>query len=357
MSIIKSNGYSVTVGNHSLKALNAFLKKKHFSSHFVICDENTLQHCLPLLITNCPILSDAEIIEMESGEQSKDLAVSAHIWQTLLEHKADSNSVIINLGGGVVSDLGGFCAAVYKRGISFINVPTSLLAMADASVGGKTAIDFGGIKNSIGLFAQPAAVFVYPTFLNSLPEKHYKNGMAEVFKIALISDKKFWDELKRGYLNFVSVEQIEKSIVLKNNSVLKDPFDKGLRKSLNFGHTIGHALEAVLLGTKTELLHGEAVVIGMLVESHIALQKKLITQKQGLEIFYVLHRFFQPKKINEKHSEKILKLIRNDKKTSANKPRFALVSGIGKCKVDVEVTETQIKKAVEFFNKSVKFNV
>lgn len=353
MPTIKSNGYNVVVGTTALKSLNAFLKKKKFSSHFIICDENTLKHCLPLLISACPMLNDAEIIEMESGEQNKDLQVSAHIWQTLLEHKADTNSVIINLGGGVVSDLGGFCAAVYKRGIPFINVPTSLLAIADASVGGKTAIDFGGIKNSIGSFAQPAAVFVCPAFLNTLPERQYKNGMAEIFKIALIADKKFWNQLKKDHLNFISVLHITKSIFLKNTIVLKDPFDKSIRRSLNFGHTIGHALEAALLGTKNELLHGEAIVTGMLIEAHIALQQKLITQKQATEIFYVFHRFFAPKKMDDKNTASILKLISNDKKTAANKARFALVSGIGKCKVNVEVTEAQIKKAVEFYNKTM----
>src|SRR5690606_856964 len=166
------------------------------------------------------------------------------------------------------------------------------------------------------------------------------------FKIALIADKKFWGQLKKGHLNFISVPHIAKSIVLKNTIVLKDPYDKSIRKALNFGHTIGHALEAALLGTKNELLHGEAIVIGMLVETHIALQQKLITQKQAMEIFYVFNHFFTPKKMDDKNTANILKLISNDKKTAANKPRFALVSGIGKCKVNVEVTETQIKKAV-----------
>lgn len=353
MPTIKSNGYSVYIGNSVFKSLNAFLKKKKYSSHFIICDDNTLQHCLPLLITACPALANAEIIEVESGEQSKALDISANIWHTLLERRADSNSLIINLGGGMVSDLGGFCAAVYKRGISFINVPTSLLAMADASVGGKTAIDFGGIKNSIGSFAQPAGVFVHPIFLNTLPERHYINGLAEVFKIALVSDKNFWNDLKKNPANKISTQQIAQSIALKNKIVLKDPFDKSLRKSLNFGHSVGHALEALLLGTKNELLHGEAVFIGMLAESHIAMQKKLILKQQFDEIVFVLMQFFQFPKIDDENSEAIIELIRNDKKTSKNKLRFALVSGIGQCKIDVQVNEGQIKKAIEFCYKTV----
>src|SRR6478736_989196 len=161
-SQLKSSHYTISLGNKTLKALSAFTAKKKYSSYFILCDENTLQNCLPVLITSCPELSTAEIIEVESGEQSKSLEISSHIWHTLIENKADKNSLLINLGGGVVSDLGGFTASVYKRGIDFIHLPTSLLAMADASVGGKTGLDFGGIKNVIGTFSQPKAVFIYP---------------------------------------------------------------------------------------------------------------------------------------------------------------------------------------------------
>ncbi|MBA3682234.1 MAG: 3-dehydroquinate synthase [Bacteroidetes bacterium] len=351
MPVIRSLGYNITIGKDALKKLSAFLKSAKYSSHVIICDENTLQFCLPTLIMACPALNEAEIIELESGEESKSLDFSAHIWQTLIENKADKNSLIINLGGGVVSDLGGFCASTYKRGIDFINIPTSLLAMADASIGGKTGIDFAGLKNSIGTFTQPKAVFVYPEYLKTLPQRHYKNGLAEIFKIALISDKVFWNGLRTLKPDHNAEQLLTKSITLKNKIVLKDPFDKGARKILNFGHTIGHAIEALLLGTLNELLHGEAIVIGMLVETHIAWQKKLITQKELEDINSTFKKVFEPAKI-ELATTPILELLKNDKKTSKNKFRFALVNKAGAGKIDVEVNETHIKKAFDYYNTS-----
>ncbi len=350
MPVIKSLGYNITIGKDALKKLSAFLKTAKYSTHIIICDENTIQCCLPTLIMACPALKEAEIIELESGEESKCLDFSAHIWQTLVENKADKNSVIINLGGGVVSDLGGFCASTYKRGIDFINIPTSLLAMADASVGGKTGIDFAGLKNSIGTFAQPKAVFISPDFLKTLPARHYNNGLAEIFKIALISDKKFWEELKNLRSDHKADNLVTKSITLKNKIVTKDPLDKGIRKILNFGHSIGHAIESLLLGSENELLHGEAIVIGMIIETHLAFQKKLIAKKELDEIILALKTNFGVQQIHLLDQISILELLKNDKKTSKNKFKFALVAKIGSCKFDVEVTETQIKRAFDFYN-------
>ncbi len=350
MPVIKSLGYNITIGKDALKKLSAFLKTAKYSTHIIICDENTIQYCLPTLIMACPALKEAEIIELESGEESKSLDFSAHIWQTLVENKADKNSVIINLGGGVVSDLGGFCASTYKRGIDFINIPTSLLAMADASVGGKTGIDFAGLKNCIGTFAQPKAVFINPDFLKTLPARHYNNGLAEIFKIALISDKKFWQELKNLRPDHKADNLVTKSIALKNKIVIKDPLDKGIRKILNFGHSIGHAIESLLLGSENELLHGEAIVIGMIIETHLAFQKKLIAKKELDEIILALKTNFGVQQIHLLDQISILELLKNDKKTSKNKFKFALVAKIGSCKFDVEVTETQIKRAFDFYN-------
>src|ERR1700740_318452 len=194
--MIKSLGYTIYTGKPVFKDLNSFLKKQKYSSYFILCDENTLKNCLPILITQCKELKDAEIFKIESGEGSKSLQLCSQLWEALLSYNADKNSLIINLGGGVISDIGGFIASVYKRGIDFINIPTSLLAMADASVGGKTGIDFSGLKNVIGTITQPKGVFIFPDFLNTLPERHIANGMAEVYKIALISDKIFWKKLR-----------------------------------------------------------------------------------------------------------------------------------------------------------------
>jgi 3-dehydroquinate synthase len=351
MPAIKSYGYQVIIGDEVFKAVSSFLSENAYSSYFILCDENTLQHCLPLLVTSCPKLSAAEIIEIESGEASKSLEFSAHIWQTFIENQADKKSLLINLGGGVVSDLGGFTASVYKRGIDFINIPTSLLAMADASVGGKTGIDFNAVKNSLGTFAQPKAVFIHPAFLKTLPERHFQNGLAEVYKMALVSDKKFWDVLKESHSpEFL----ITKSVVLKNKIVLKDPFDKGIRKILNFGHTIGHTLEAFLQEQEQSLLHGEAILAGMIMESHISFQKKLLSKKELREIVSVFQSSFHLRKIEGVPFRSIIDLVKNDKKTAGNKFRFSLIAKIGTGKYDVEVNESQVKKATDYYNTLTK---
>lgn len=354
MSQLKSIGYTIELGSSSLNAFNQYLKKESYSSYVIICDDNTLIHCLPSLLASCAVLKNAEVIELESGEASKDIEIASHIWQTLIELKADKKTLIVNLGGGVVSDLGGFVASVYKRGIDFINVPTSLLAMADASVGGKTGIDFGTIKNVIGTITQPKGVFINFDFLSTLPERHIHNGLAEVYKMALISDAKFWKKLS-GKSNSKELENwITKSVTLKNTIVKKDPFEKNIRKALNFGHTIGHAIESVLLGTKHELLHGEAIVIGMATEAWLSYQKKLISKVELNEIVEVLKHTFNCTKLNASNFEAMVTIAKQDKKNAKNEIRCVLLNGIGNYKIDVTITSSQIKKALEFYNSIVK---
>lgn len=346
MPSIKSIGYSLHFGEEALKALSRFLDKQKYSSVFILCDENTLRCCLPQLMLNCPKLTEAQLIEIESGESAKSISICEQIWQTLFEQEADKQSLLINLGGGVISDLGGFVASVFKRGIDFIHVPTSLLAMADASVGGKTGIDVMGIKNSIGNFTPPKAVFIYPPFLKTLKRKQVMNGWVEIFKIALVSDKKFWELLKKSSYEKIDGQLILRSIELKNKIVLKDPFDRSKRKILNFGHSIGHAIESLLLGTDQELLHGEAVCIGMMVESRLAYQKKLISKKEQDEILNTLSQIFQPDLKLMFSFESILEQLKQDKKNKTHQFMFALVNSIGSCSFDEKVSESQIKKAL-----------
>ena len=214
-------------------------------------------------------------------------------------------------------------------------------------------MNFNGLKNSIGTFAQPKGVFINPDFLKTLPNRHYKNGLAEIFKIALICDKKFWNELKTLEINFAIEQIISKSVSLKNKIVLKDPFDKGLRKTLNFGHTIGHAIESLLLATNKELLHGEAIVIGILVESHLSFQKKLLSKKELDEVVTLLKKVFNPHKINDLNLNSIFKLMKNDKKSANNKFQFAIIDKIGACKFDIAISDLQIKKAIKFYNTNI----
>jgi 3-dehydroquinate synthase len=330
--IIQSAGYKIFIADDPFGELRRFLRSRDYTSCFIICDENSMLHCLPILVTACPALSSAGIIETESGEQNKTLDIAAQVWQTMAENHADRKTLVVNLGGGVITDLGGFCASVYKRGVDFINIPTTLLGMVDASVGAKNGLDFLELKNLIGTFTEPEAVFISPVFLETLPYQHIMNGMAEVYKMALVSDKKFWKALSDDEHDNDPLKLITRNVKLKNEIVKKDPFDEGVRKALNFGHTIGHALESLYMGSENPLLHGEAVLHGMIIETRIANLKKLISV-QGLEF----------------EENEILGLLSNDKKTSGKTLRFSLINGIGSCSVDVNVSLAQIRSAMAYY--------
>ncbi|MGZ3930762.1 MAG: 3-dehydroquinate synthase [Bacteroidia bacterium] len=354
MQAIISSGYKIHTGKIVFRELKQFLKAGNYSQYFIICDENTIKHCLPVVVSACKELKAAEIFEVESGEQSKSLALCSQIWEALITYRADKQALIINLGGGVISDLGGFIASAYKRGVDFINIPTSLLAMADASVGGKTGIDLGGVKNSIGTITQPKAVFVFHDFLKTLDSRQVYNGLAEIYKIALISDKIFWKRLADTSAIKESDGIIDKSIELKNKVVKKDPYEKNIRKSLNFGHSIGHAVESALLHTEAALLHGEAIVVGMIAETYIAYEKKLVSEKDAMQIFQTLKTVFAPQPVSQKHLQAIFTALLNDKKNKKDQFLFSLVNGIGKCKMNVPVKEKEISEALAFYNEFVK---
>jgi 3-dehydroquinate synthase len=345
--------YPIIINSGFGSRLNGFLKKGRYTSIFIICDSNTLQHCLGILIAICPSLKTAHIIELEPGEESKDLTVAQHVWQTLTESEADKKSLLINLGGGVVSDAGGFIASVYKRGIDFINIPTSLLAIADASVGGKTGINFLEVKNILGTITQPKGVFIDSVFLKTLPEEHLLSGFAEIVKIALIADKEFFNRIKEIRLDhsFANTGIIKKCVALKEKVVNKDPEENGLRKILNFGHTVGHAVESLSFHKNKPLLHGEAVAIGMAIESYISLLQKRISLQEFKSILNCLSLHFIFPRISDK--ENFMKFFKQDKKHKGGTYRLALLKGIGKCDFDVIVKEPQLMKAIHFYNDSI----
>ena len=326
MATIKSTSYSIYIGEKSLPTLVKFLAKNSYTNYFIICDEHTFEHCLPTLLFNVPQLHEAEIIELESGEDKKTLETCLQVWGALTDAGADKKSLLINLGGGVISDLGGFVASTFKRGIHFINIPTTLLSMVDASVGGKTGVDFEGIKNHIGTTSQPKGVFVNPEFLETLSERQIKNGFAEVIKIALIADKEFWKELKKlkSVKEFYSEKIITKAIELKNTIVKKDLYENDLRKCLNFGHNIGHALESALIEQKKDILHGEAVALGMLMEADIAYTLKRINVKELKEISDYINFIYPKIKLSNSTKELLLKYILHDKKNEGEALCFSL---------------------------------
>lgn len=349
-----SKNHSIVIDSKNGSAVCSFLKAHDYTSYFIICDSNTLKHCLSKLILFCKELKNAEVIELEPGEESKDINVISHVWQTLTEFGANKKSLIINLGGGVVSDAGGFAASTFKRGIDFINVPTTLLSIVDASVGGKTGINFSGIKNLIGTITQPKRVFIETRFLETLPEKHLTNGFAEIIKAALIQDKKFFYSFNSAHIkNFADVDMISRSISIKSKIVNKDPNEKGVRKILNFGHTIGHAVESLFFEKAESLLHGEAIAIGMAVESYICLLLKRISKTEFEKIIQCIGCYFNFPEIAEKDKPTFFTYFEHDKKHTSNSFNFALLNGIGKCDYDIKVSKVMVEKALNYYNTKI----
>ncbi|XHR97363.1 3-dehydroquinate synthase family protein [Mucilaginibacter sp. UC70_90] len=284
MNTILSDNYSVYFDN-SLDELVDFIKKGNYSKFFILADENTGAHCLPLLTSKLTDFNNYDLIEVSSGEESKNIDFCVGVWKMLIDFGADRKSLMINLGGGVITDMGGFAASTYKRGIDFVQVPTTLLSQVDASVGGKTGIDVDGIKNIIGTFTMPKAVFIAHEFLQSLPPRQILSGLAEMLKHGLIVDAAYWNKLKNSDLKNPSVELVHRSVQIKNEITIQDPHEKGIRKALNFGHTIGHAVETYsLLHDEDSLSHGEAVAIGMICESYLAHKKQGCLQKNFMKL-------------------------------------------------------------------------
>ncbi len=331
-----------------------YLDNKHSadSSIFILMDENSKKHCKKKLLEDFPILAHAGEILIKSGEKNKNLETCNKIWLKLIANHADRHSLLINLGGGVITDLGGFAAASYKRGIAFCNVPTSLLGMIDAAIGGKTGLDYDGMKNVIGSFSFAENTYIDSQFLSTLPERHMRSGFAELLKIALVSDKLLWKKLKLQNIKDIMdhPDLIIKAVTLKNNIVKDDPFEKNVRKKLNFGHTIGHAVESYsLLHDKKPLLHGEAVAIGMICESWISKKKKYLSGSEMDEIIYKLFKYTLSYKFKT-DVEGILKLMRDDKKNSGQKINFTLLNLIGDAKIDNFIDEKLIKESLLFYS-------
>src|SRR3970040_2494442 len=278
MQTKKADNYPIHFNEKGYEALNLHLKGNKYSNLFIIVDSNTNEFCLqkflPLIETDLTI----EIIEFENGEENKNIETCVQIWNVLTELGADRKTLIINLGGGVVTDLGGFVSSTFKRGLDFIHVPTTLLSMVDASVGGKNGVDLGNLKNQIGVINTPNMVIIDTQYLETLPQNEMRSGLAEMLKHGLIYDKAYWEQfLDLKAIDFADFDElIYRSVAIKNEIVSQDPTEKNIPKSLNFGHTLGNAIESYFLENenKTTLLHGEAIAVGMILESYISLDKK-----------------------------------------------------------------------------------
>lgn len=328
-------------------SLRQFFKENSYTKVAVLVDENTQEHCYPMIQG---LLAEHMVIQITSGEINKNLETCQIIWEALTNEGFDRKSLLINLGGGVIGDMGGFCAVTFKRGIDFINIPTTLLAAVDANVGGKLGIDFQGFKNHIGFFKDPNAVLIDPVFLQTLSQKELRSGFAEVIKHGLITDKDYFEQVAKTGLeqnNWLAV--IAHSVEIKNEVVKQDPREAGLRKILNFGHTIGHAIESYYLDTKNHLLHGEAIAIGMICEAYVS--KKLLSLEETdlREICDTILSIYPDLRIEKKDFTSIIKLMYQDKKNVGNFLNHSLLYEIGRAGYDVAVDEKDVMDALFFY--------
>ncbi|CAM3931513.1 3-dehydroquinate synthase [Flavobacterium cucumis] len=351
MQTIQATNYSVFFNETGYEKLASYLTASSYSRIFILVDENTSQYCLPHLLNQLATDIEIEIIELEVGEIHKNITTCTEVWGALSELGADRKSILLNLGGGVITDLGGFVACTFKRGIDFINIPTTLLAMVDASIGGKNGVDLGNLKNQIGIIREPKAVIIDPSFLSTLPQREMRSGLAEMLKHGLIYDKLYWDKFKNlTNLNTDDLnELIHQSIQIKNTIVCEDLTENGIRKALNFGHTLGHGIESFFLESedKKTLLHGEAIAAGMILESYISKEKGLLSNEEYHEIKYIINDIFEPIVFEATDIEKIIALLIFDKKNEFGKVQFALLDGIGRSKINQESDNKLIYKAFE----------
>ncbi|WP_164112495.1 MULTISPECIES: 3-dehydroquinate synthase [Sphingobacterium] len=349
MQTIDSLGYKVYF-EENLKTLESFISQGAYSQVLIFVDRNTNDHCLPLLQSLLPDLVDYDIIEIDPGEENKNIDFCIGVWKTMLDFGADRKALMINLGGGVVTDMGGFAASTYKRGIDFVHIPTTLLAQVDASVGGKTGIDMDNVKNIIGTFTQPKAVFINPRFLETLDQRQLISGFAEVIKHGLIQDRDLYEKCKLMDISKIGPEVIHRSVEIKNNVIIEDPKEQGLRKILNFGHTIGHAIEGYsLLHDNNPLLHGEAIAIGMICEAWLSKRYSGLSEVDLKDITQEFLRRYTPYSFDKSIYTELMVLMKNDKKNEDGKIGFALLEKIGSATYNVFVTEDDIKLALGYY--------
>jgi len=353
MQSVKASSYEIVFNTSGYEVVNSLIEASTYSKIFIIVDSNTQEHCLPLFLSTLETSITIEVIEIVPGEENKTIQTCSGVWDALADLDADRKGLIINLGGGVVTDLGGFVASTFKRGMDFINIPTSLLAMVDASVGGKTGVDLGTLKNLIGIINNPKLVVIDTGFLATLPKIEMRSGLAEMYKHGLIASEAYWQQLSD--LTTMTTDDLNAliydSVVIKNEVVLKDPTEQNLRKTLNYGHTLGHAIESYCLrhSDLQTLLHGEAIAIGMILESYISTKITGLSKMQLDQIHNVLSDMYDPVSFTKNDIGHIIELLKHDKKNSNGKVKFVLLESIGKGIIDQEVPNELIYEAFEFY--------
>ncbi|MDO8966861.1 3-dehydroquinate synthase [Algoriphagus sp.] len=331
------------------QALSRVLTQLSFSKLAVLTDENTQSLCLPIVSSILP--EDTIFISVRSGEIQKNLETCTEIWSQMTDAALDRKALMLNLGGGVITDMGGFCASLYKRGIRFLNMPTTLLSQVDASVGGKLGVDFNGLKNHLGVFNEPETVIIAPEFLKTLPLAELRSGYAEILKHGLIRDKSYFNKLKSTNWESQDWENlIIHSVGIKKAVVEADPKEAGLRKILNFGHTIGHAFESYFLDTKNHLLHGEAIALGMICEGFLSFEKIGFSFEELDQLTKTMIQIYGKVEFSVNELNPILDLCLQDKKNEGSSLLFSLLNSIGDCAYNIPVNRDEIREAIIYYH-------
>lgn len=326
------------------------LSKYKGTKKFVIVDSNTQEYCLPLIKE---VLDNPKILGIKQGEKNKNIKTIQSLWHSLIKNTADRNSLVINLGGGLLCDVGGFAAATFKRGINYINIPTTLLAQVDASTGGKTGINYDHYKNEIGSFHNPIKTIISNTFLRTLDKKNILSGFAEMFKHSIIADENYYNELKNfdleniNYSSFTKL--IKKSIEIKTKIVEQDFKEENIRKSLNLGHTLGHAFESFFTKMSVNILHGEAVAMGIVCEAYLSNKIINMPRAEFDDICEFIKQNFTLYKIKKNYYERIYKIIIQDKKNIDGKINTTLINNIGRTKINNFINKNDVFECLEFY--------
>ena len=336
--------------------LQAFLSALSYDKLFILTDENTYRQCLPLL-AGVAALQDAPVIQTAAGDAHKGLAYLAKIWERLSNEGATRHSLLVNLGGGMVTDMGGFAGATFKRGIRTINIPTTLMASVDAAVGGKTGINFNGLKNEIGSFYPPLCVFIDCEFLRTLDRDNILSGYAEMIKHGLISSMENYtsvmlydiDTMNYSYLN----QLVEQSVAVKERIVEEDPKEQGIRKALNFGHTIGHAYESLSFIQERPILHGHAVAAGIVSELYLSHVMCGFPMEKVRQVVYYIKEYYPAFGFDCTDYERLYELMTHDKKNEGGVINFTLLAQVGDVRINQSVTKARILESLDFYRESM----
>ena len=318
---------------------------------FVLCDRLTRDYCMPV-VADFDCLKGYRLIAIDEGDIHKNLHAVEHVWNELQQQGATRHSLLINLGGGMVTDLGGFVASTFKRGMQFINIPTTLLAMIDASVGGKTGINFGGLKNEIGVFSNANSVILDTIFLQTLDHENILSGYAEMLKHSLISDEQSWAELLTFNLEELDYTKlgslVAKSVSIKERIVEEDPTEKGIRKALNLGHTAGHALESMALEKGRPILHGYAVAWGLICELYLSVVKCDFPKDRLRQTVQFIKLHYGDPLLDCKQYERLYEFMKHDKKNEGDSINFTLLGSIGDIRINQQATKDEIFEMLDF---------